>query len=85
MSCGSQRAAGADLRGFLAEQAGPQPELALALQGDRLGVDAADQDQVAVERGDLVVGDVERVVGMLDALALGSQQLDHVRLGVHGG
>ena len=75
----AQCPAGTDLRGLLAEQAGPQPELALALQRDGLGVDAAHHDEVAVERGDLVVGDVEGVVGVLDALALGGEQLHHVR------
>ena len=46
---GAQGATGADLRGLLAEQAGPQAELALALEGGGLGVDAADEDEVAVE------------------------------------
>ena len=36
----AQRAAGADLGGLLAEQAGPDAELALPLQRGRLGVDA---------------------------------------------
>ena len=38
----AQRAAGADLGGLLAEQLGPDAELAVALQGGRLGVDPAD-------------------------------------------
>ena len=71
-----QRAAGADLGGFLAEQRGPEAELALALQGGRLGVDPADQNQIPVQRPDLGGGQVERVVGMLDPLALRGQQLD---------
>ena len=49
----AQRAAGADLRGLLAEQLGPDAELAVALQRGGLGVDAADQDHVAVEAAQL--------------------------------
>ena len=75
-----QRAAGADLRGLLAEQRGPDAELALALQRGRLDVPAADEGEVAVEPAQLVVGDVEGVVGVLDPLALGREQLDEVRL-----
>jgi hypothetical protein len=77
---GAQGAAGANLCALLAQQRSPQPEFALPLQGDCLGVDAADEHQVAVERLDLVVGYVERVVRMLDAFAFGSKELDHVRL-----
>ena len=51
-------AGGADLRGLLAEQRRPQAELALALQGGGLGVDAADDDHVLVEGEQLVVADV---------------------------
>src|SRR6478736_2090649 len=79
---GTQRAAGADLRGLLAEQLRPDAELAVALQRGRLGVDAAGQDHVAVEAADcLVLGHVARVeaeVGVLDALALGGEQLDEL-------
>ena len=78
-SCG-QRAAGADLRGLLAEQRGPDAQLALPLQRGRLDVPPADEREVAVEPAQLVVADVERVVGVLDALALGREQLDQVRL-----
>ena len=49
MSWWLQRAAGADLGGLLPEQAGPEAQLTLPLQRDRLGVDAADQYEVAVE------------------------------------
>ncbi len=80
MSSSLQRAAGADLGGLLAEQRGPDAELALALQRGRLDVPAADQREVAVEAAELVVGDVEGVVGVLDPLALGREQLDQVRL-----
>ena len=77
-----QRATGADLGGLLAEQAGPQAELALALEGVALGVEAADEDEVAVEAPQVVgrqVRDVLVVVGVGHALTLGGQQLDHVR------
>ena len=47
---GGHRAAGADLGGLLAQQRGPDAQLALALQGGRLDVPAADQREVAVER-----------------------------------
>ena len=70
--------AGADLRRLLAEQAGPDAELALALQRGGLGVDAAGHHQVAVEALDGVVVEVEGEVRVLDALALGRQQLDQV-------
>jgi two-component system response regulator DevR len=45
----AQRAAGADLGGLLPEQAGPQAQLALALQRGGLGVEPPDQHEVAVE------------------------------------
>ena len=45
----AQRAAGADLRGLLAEQLGPDAELAVALERGGLGVDAPGQHHVAVE------------------------------------
>ena len=50
MSPATQRPARSDLRGLLAEQLRPEPELALALQRGGLGVDPANQDEVAVER-----------------------------------
>ena len=77
-----QRAAGADLRGLLAQQAGPDAQLALALQRGGLGVELADGDQVAVEPAVLVVGEVDavdRAVGAghrLDPLTVGGEQLD---------
>ena len=58
------------------EQAGPDAQLALALQGGGLGVEPADQDQVAVEAAQLLVGEVDVVVGVLDPLALRGEQLD---------
>ena len=78
----AQRPAGADLRCLLAEQRRPDAELALALQRGGLGVDAPGQDQVAVEPAQLLRPDaveVAGVLGVVDALALGRQQLDEVR------
>ncbi len=49
MSRGPSARAGTDLGGLLAEQRGPDAQFALALQGDRLGVDPADEDEVAVQ------------------------------------
>ena len=80
----AQRAAGADLRGLLAEQLGPDAELAVPLQGGRLGVDAPGEHHVAVEAADdlgLLVGAhavAEGELGVLDALALGGEQLDEL-------
>ena len=58
----------------------PQTQLALPLQGDRLGVDPAGQHHVAVEAPDLLVvpgrSAYSRVV---DPLTLGGQQLDRAR------
>ena len=62
-----QRATGADLGRLLAEQAGPQSELALTLEGVSLGIEAADEDEVAVEAAQVVrreVRDVLVVVGV---------------------
>ncbi len=79
--------AGADLGGLLAEQRGPQAQLALALEGGGLGVEAAGQHHVPVQAAQVVGGEVDvRVVGgVLDALALGGQQLDEVRIGARPG
>ena len=74
----AQRAAGADLRGLLAEQLGPDAELAVPLQRGGLGVDAPGQHHVAVEALDRLVVEVEGEVRVLDPLALGRQQLDQV-------
>ncbi len=70
-----ERAAGADLRGLLAEELGPDAELAVALEGGRLDVDATGEDHVAVEALDRLVVEVEGELGVLDALTLGGQQL----------
>ena len=56
----AQRPAGADLGGLLAQQRGPQAQLALALQRGRLGVEAAGQHHVAVQPAQLVGGQVDR-------------------------
>ena len=74
----AQRPAGPDLGGFLAEQRGPDAELALALQRDRHGVDGADQHQVPVHAPDVVGGQVQRVVGVVDPLTLRGEQLDEL-------
>ena len=65
-----------DLGALLAEQRGPQTQLALALQRDRLGVDAADADHVGVELPDQRVVTGEGVRRVLDPLAVRRQQLD---------
>ena len=75
-----QGAAGADLRGLLAEQGSPQAELPLTLQGGRLGVDPANHDHVPVEALDRLVVEVEREVRMLDAFTFRRQQLDELDL-----
>src|SRR4051812_44566720 len=77
---GGERAAGTDLGRLLAQQRGPDAELALALQRGGLDVPPADQRQVAVERAQLVVGDLDGVVGVLDPFALRCQQLHQIRL-----
>src|SRR6185503_10889744 len=76
----AQGTAGAHLGGLLPEQRRPDAELALALEGGRLDVPAADQREVAVEAAQLVLGQVDRVVRVLHPLALGGEQLDQVRL-----
>ena len=78
-----QGTTGADLRRLLAEQLGPDAELAVALQRGGLGVDATGQDHVAVEAANrlrLVGPDrrLEAEVRMFDALTFGGQQLDQL-------
>ena len=73
---GAQGAAGTDLGGFLAESRRPQTDLAVALQGEGLGVDATGQDEVAVEAADRRVVAVIVELGVLDALTGGREQLD---------
>ncbi len=86
----AQGPAGADLGGLLAEQRGPQAQLALALQRGGLGVEAAGEHHVAVQAAELFGGDVGdvRVVRcgflVLDPLALGRQQLDELGLAARG-
>ena len=75
MSCGRSARPEPDLGRLLAEQAGPEAQLALALQRGRLGVEPADQDQVAVEAAVLLVGEVEVIVRVLHPLPLRGQQL----------
>ena len=75
---GTQRPAGADLRGLLAEELGPDAELAVPLQRGGLGVDPPGEDHVAVEAAQLLRTEVEVELGVVDALALGRQQLDQL-------
>jgi hypothetical protein len=77
-----QRTAGADLRGLLPEQLGPDPELAVPLERGGLGVDATGEHHVAVEALDRLVVEVEGEVGVLHTLALGRQQLHQLRAAV---
>ena len=81
---GAQRASGSDLRRLLAEQLGPQAELALALERGGLGVDPAHQHEVAVERAQLVGRQVDVVLGMVDPLALRGEELDELGASVCG-
>ena len=74
----AQRAAGADLGGLLAEQLGPDAELAVALERGGLGVDAAGQHHVAVEAAQVLGGEVVVELRVVDALALGRQELDEL-------
>ena len=71
----AQRAAGADLGGLLAEQLGPDAELAVALERGGLGVDPPGEHHVAVEAAQLLGGEVVVELGVVDALTLGGQQL----------
>ena len=80
----AERAAGADLRGLLAEQLGPDAELAVPLERGGLGVDATGEHHVAVEALDRLVVEVAGEVGVLDPLALGGQQLDQLGAAVGG-
>ena len=64
----AERPPGADLGRLLAEQGGPDPQFALALQRDRLGVYPPDQDQVAVQVLHLVGGQLQGIVGVFEPL-----------------
>ena len=75
----AQRAAGADLGGLLAEQLGPDAELAVALERGGLGVDAPREDHVAVEAAQLLGGEVVVELVVVDPLTLRGQQLDELR------
>ena len=73
-----------DLCGLLARHRRPEAEFALALQRDRLVVEPADDDQVAVEvaeSGGSDIGDQSAVSGVVDALPVGLDQLDRVGRG----
>jgi hypothetical protein len=73
----ADRARADPIWGLLSEQGRPQAELALALQGDRLGVDPADQHHVAVHTLDVDV--VEWVLRVINPLAPGVKELDGIR------
>ena len=73
---GTHGAAGADLGGLLAEGRRPQPDLAVTLEGEGLGVDATGEHEIAVEAADRRVVAVVVELGVLDALAVGREQLD---------
>ena len=79
---GAQRTRRADLRGLLAEQRRPEAELALALQRGGLGVDAAHDDHVLVQRRELRVidvGDPGIVEAVLDSFPGGVEELHWIR------
>src|SRR5690606_1973086 len=68
----------------LAQALGPQPQLALALQARGLGVEGAHEDHVAVHRAQrrTVEGcGAGAVLGVLDALAAGGEQLHQAVVG----
>ena len=79
-----------DLGRLLAEQARPDAQLALPLQGRRLGVQLPDQNQVAVEAAVLLVGEVDAVLGAVrtghavDPLTRGGEQLYQFRVAGRG-
>ena len=75
---GVQGATRSDLGRFLSQQGSPDSQLALPLKRGCLGVEAANEGQVAVEAAQFVFGDLERVVGVLESLPLGGQQLHQV-------
>ena len=74
---GSHRPCRPDLRGLLAERAGPDPQLALSLQGGRLPVEPPHQYQVTVQVAVLPGGEVQCVFWVADAFAVRGQQLHH--------
>ena len=80
----AQRASGTDLCCLLAQQAGPDAELTLPLQRGGFGVDPPDEDLVAVEAAEIVIGQlidggrVLRMADMVDALTLRGEQLDQL-------
>jgi len=55
-----------------------QMRLALALQRDRRGVDGPDQHQIPVHAPDVVGGQVQRVVGVVDPLTFRGEQLNEI-------
>ncbi len=82
---GAHRPAGADLRGFLAQQRDPDAQLALPLERVGLAVGSTDQDHVPVQPAQLVGRDVDVEVGVRNPLPLGGQQLHEVGATFAGG
>ena len=80
---GAHGVARADLHALLAECGTPQAEFAGALECGGFDVHASGDRDIAIHRAQLVWRDLERVVRVVHALALGREQL-HRRLG-HGG
>ena len=67
---------GTDLGGLLTLDWRPQRELSLSLQRRRLIAQSTDDHHVAIEAEDLVAIQGGLVLGVLNALAFGRQQLD---------
>ena len=78
MSCGSQRAAGADLRRLLAEQRDPDRELALTLQSVALPIEPAHQHHVAIKALEQFSRHLERIVRVGGELTFRVEQLNQV-------
>jgi hypothetical protein len=69
----AQRTTRTYLGRLLPQQAGPDAELALALEGGRLGVELADGDEIAVEAAQLVIGEVNGIARVRHPLAVGGE------------
>ena len=80
-----QGAAGADLRGLLAQQRHPDAQLALPLQRVPLTVEPADQHHVPVQAAQLLGRDVDVEVRVVDPFTLRGEQLDQLRAAFAGG
>lgn len=81
---GSQRTAGTDLGGLLAQQLRPEAQFTVSLQGSGFRVDATSQHHVAIEAAhslgfSLPIGWGEGKFRMLNSFAFGREELDEVR------